>query len=558
MSYDLQAVRTPRLSGAALRAFVAAVERQPTQALLARRLLRDAGILRLRAARLSEEPTFRPPRRPGPPRPAPGAAPVARAAALADAPPPGFAHERASDFCAAYASGRLTPLDVAERLLTALDESERHQPPLGAIVERDAADLRAQAAASAERYARGAPLGPLDGVPVAVKDELDQVPYPTHVGTAFLSERPAADACVVARLRAAGALLFGKAGMHEIGIGNTGLNPHYGTARNPYDLARHTGGSSSGSGAAVAAGLGPLAVGADGGGSIRTPAGLCGVVGLKATYGRISEQGAFPLCWSVGHVGPIGASVRDAALGYALMAGPDPADPWSLDQPPLELEDLTRADLSGVRIGVYRPWFEDAEPSAVAAAEAGLRLLEAAGATRREVSLPGLELARVAHAVTIAREMAASMDAIGADPALHGLDVRVTLALARLLSERDYVAAQRVRTRFCRESARAFGEVDLVATPNAAGPAPLVPGGAALETGITDLETTVALMRFVFPANLNGYPALSVPAGYAEGLPLGLHLMGRPWEEGLLLRAAAVVEAGVERRAPELHFRLLA
>ncbi|HBP22505.1 MAG TPA: amidase, partial [Planctomycetes bacterium] len=183
--------------------------------------------------------------------------------------------------------------------------------------------------------------------------------------------------------------------------------------------------------------------------------------------------------------------------------------------------------------------------------------LEAAGATRHEVSLPGLELARVAHAVTIASEMAVSMEAAGAKPSDHGLDVRVTLALARLLTQRDYVDAQRVRTRFCRDSARAFEEVDLIATPNAAGPAPAIPAGAALETGITELQTTVSLMRFVFPANLNGYPALSVPAGYANGLPLGLHLMGRPWEEGLLLRAAAVVEAGIERRAPRLHFRLL-
>ncbi|HBP22508.1 MAG TPA: hypothetical protein DEA08_32605, partial [Planctomycetes bacterium] len=154
MSYDLRAVNTPRLSGAALRAFVAAVEHQPTQRLLARRLLKDAGILRLRAARPEEPPTFRPPRQPGPPRPAPQASPLARAAALPDLPPPGFAHERALDFCAAYASGSTTPLEVAERLLSALGESERHEPPLRAIVAQDPADLRAQAAASAGRYAR--------------------------------------------------------------------------------------------------------------------------------------------------------------------------------------------------------------------------------------------------------------------------------------------------------------------------------------------------------------------------------------------------------------------
>lgn len=228
----------------------------------------------------------------------------------------------------------MTPLDVARRYLTAVAEGEADAAPLRAVVHLAEADLLAQAEAATARFERGEPLGPLDGVPIGVKDELDQVPHPTTVGTTFLARGPAtADATVVARLREAGALLVGKLNMHEIGIGTTGLNPHLGTARNPCGPAHHTGGSSSGCGAAVAAGLCPIAVGADAGGSIRTPASLCGVVGLKATYGRVSEHGAFPLCWSMGHVGPLGATVRDVALGYLAMAGVDPHDGATAGQP---------------------------------------------------------------------------------------------------------------------------------------------------------------------------------------------------------------------------------
>ncbi|MGE0708739.1 MAG: amidase [Planctomycetota bacterium] len=559
MSYDLREFHAPRLSGAPLRAFVLALERAPW--LVSGRLMRDAGIERFRRATLSDPPSVRPelPRITAEdPAASDPAAVLAAAAALPAASAPGFSFEDTAAYEAAYREGRLTPVEVAERLLAALGESEANAPPLRLIVAQDPADLRAQAEASAARHARGAPLSPLDGVPVAIKDELDQRGYRTRVGTAFISRDAREDASVVARLRAAGALLYGKANMHEIGIGNTGLNPHHGTARNPYGLGHHTGGSSSGSAACVAAGLGPLAVGADGGGSIRTPAALCGLVGLKATFGRISEHGAFPLCWSVAHVGPIGATVRDVALGYALLAGVDPLDPQTRGQPAPTLAGAERGDLQGVRVGVYRPWFEDATPEVVAACRAALALLEAAGAEVIEVELPDLELARVAHAITIASEMASSMDTIGARPQDHALDVRVPLALARLLSSRDYVQAQRARTRFARACERVYEQVDLVATPSAGSAAPPIPSGAALRTGQTDLATTVALMRFVFPANLNGYPALTVPAGYdAAGLPLGLHLMGRPWEEALLLRAGAAVERAVERRAPAWHRRLL-
>ncbi len=213
------------------------------------------------------------------------------------------------------------------------------------------------------------------------------------------------DATVVARLRAAGALLIGKANMHEIGINPNGANAHYGAARNPYDTARDPGGSSSGPAAAVAAGLCPIAIGADGGGSIRIPASLCGLVGLKPTFGRVSEAGAAPLCWSVAHIGPLGATVEDVALAYGLIAGPDTRDPNSQRQPAVGLAGWNdRLTWHGLTVGVYRPWFRHAAPAVVAANEAMLAQFERAGAQVREIVVPELDAMRLAHIIIILSE----------------------------------------------------------------------------------------------------------------------------------------------------------
>ena len=201
-------------------------------------------------------------------------------------PAPGFHFSSAWDYAAAYRSGAISPEEVAQKLLAAILSSNAANPPLRAMINVKPEEVLRMARESGERYENESPLGPLDGVPVAVKDEIDMLPYPTTVGTSFLGKSPAAeDATVVRRMRLAGALLIGKANMHEIGIGVTGMNPHHGTARNPYNPAHYTGGSSSGPAAAVASGLCPIAIGADGGGSIRIPSSFCGVVGLKSTFG---------------------------------------------------------------------------------------------------------------------------------------------------------------------------------------------------------------------------------------------------------------------------------
>jgi Asp-tRNA(Asn)/Glu-tRNA(Gln) amidotransferase A subunit family amidase len=478
---------------------------------------------------------------------------------MARPPANGFVAPTAHDYATAYAARETTPEEVAMRALDAIEASDRTSPPLRAFIAWQREDVMAQARTSTARLLAGEPRSTLEGVPVAVKDEFDQVPYGTTVGTRFLGKSPAKeDATAVARLRAAGALLIGKANMHEIGIGVTGLNPHHGTARNPYNPRRYTGGSSSGPAAAAAAGFCPMALGADGGGSIRIPSSLCGVVGLKPTYGRVSGYGAAQIDWSVAHAGPIGATALDAALLYAVIAGVDVRDPLSYFQPPVEANGIDNLNLHDLNIGVYRPWFEHAEPAVVAACDALLRQWQSLGASVREVILPELEAIRTAHALTILSEMLACMRPYFAEHGKEfGLDVRINLALARAFTAQDYLQAQRVRTRAIAHFNRALEEVDVIVTPATGRTAPPI-APDALPDGESDLTMTAQLMRFIVAGNFTGLPAISFPVGYDEqGLPIGMQAIGRLWQEATLLRLAYVAEHFIARKKPAIWFQML-
>jgi Asp-tRNA(Asn)/Glu-tRNA(Gln) amidotransferase A subunit family amidase len=553
--YDLETLHLPKLSGTGLRLFASALDTSLGRGLLLNRLLRDGGIQSLREYVLEEPPAFSPPAYTGEP-----AAPDTRAAAenIGTARLPALPFKRIRDYAEAYRNGAASPESVAEKVLQAISASEDNEPPLRAFIAVYPEDVLAQAKASAERIRAGKALSLLDGVPVAIKDEFDMTPYPTTVGTSFLGQAPvASDATAVARLRAAGALLIGKANMHEIGINPTACNVHYGPARNPYNPACDTGGSSSGPSAAVAAGLCPVALGADGGGSIRIPASLCGLVGLKATFGRISEKGAFPLCWSVAHLGPIGASVEDVAYAYALIAGPDPDDPRSLRQPAPRLDTWDYDDLSGLTIGLYRPWFNHAAQPVVAAGYTLLEKFKEVGVLVKEIEIPNLDALRVAHAVTILAEMWTTMKAYPDQWGELGASERATLRIARALTASDYIQAQRVRARAQAAFEAIYRDVDVILTPATAAVAQPIPDGGDL-SGWSDLSLDTEMMRYAIPGNMLGYPAITFPAGYDEtGLPIGLQAMGRLWEEHVLLRVARVAEGLVERRLPPLHYDIL-
>ena len=554
--YDLKSLKLPVLNGKALKIFADVACSRVTQPLVLPTLLENGGIPRLRKLKFEEEPTFFPLVIPAEHAEFPHATPQYQ---------PGTQPERAPlpdrlirDYAAAYRAGSLTPLQVAERVIEAVAASDQTSPPMHVFIASQAEDIRRQAAESTQRLQNGTARSILEGVPVAIKDEVDMLPYPTTVGTKFLGKQPApANSHVAARLRAAGALLVGKTNMHEIGINPTGANVHHGRIANPHDLNYDVGGSSSGSGAAVAAGLVPVAIGADGGGSIRIPASLCGVVGLKPTFGRVSERGAAPLCWSVAHLGPLGASVEDVAITYAIIAGPDLAEPLTLQQPPVTLLGWDTPDMQGVRIGVYPEWFRHAAQELVEANEKMVAEFQKLGAELVQISIAELDAMRIAHAVTILSEMAASMENYPEHRDDFADSTRLSLVLGRVTSSHDYLQCQRMRTRAMKIFAEAFDKVDVILTPGTALPAPKVPAEAE-SNGWSDLGVTTELMRFVFPANFTGNPAISFPVGYTpEGLPLSMHAMGRHWEEHLLLRTAYNAERLVQRHLPKHHWDLL-
>jgi Asp-tRNA(Asn)/Glu-tRNA(Gln) amidotransferase A subunit family amidase len=550
--YDLGSIDAPRMTGALLRFLAALLENRLSQTWLSGTLTKSAGIDRLRKMHLHQPPTFYPIH-----FHSYGSAsyiepelhePVYRRR--------GFGPATIMDYAVGYRSGKLTPETVAINIMEAVESSDQGARPLRAFSAIHADNLLQQARASTQRYQEGRALGILDGVPIGIKDEFDMMGYGTTVGTKFLGKEPAAqDATIVKKLRKQGAIFPGKINMHEIGIGITGLNVHHGTTRNPYNPERHTGGSSSGSAAAVAAGLVPAAIGADAGGSIRIPASFCGVVGLKPTFGRVSEHGAAPLCWSMGHIGPIAASAADAALIYSVIAGPDPLDTTSLYQPPFQRVDFEANILSGLRLGIYPPWFDHAHADIVDACKFLLEEFIRRGAKIVEIEIPGLDAARIAHLITVVTEMQSNVSSYRKGD--FSAETRAILALASTLTGRDYTIAQQVRTHLISVFKQVLADVDMVITPTTAITAPLIHDDA-LSSGEYYPVTASQAMRFVFASNLTGLPAITFPAGYdSDGLPIGMQAIGRAWEEHRLLALADSAEEIVPRRLPKIHFYVL-
>ena len=572
--YNLKSISIPRTSGRTLKILVRLLRTPGIRLLLIPLLLKQAGLTSLRKSKVKDFPVMEPIH--------PVESKITSAAAKKSikefidstqnkrqtptdektgsaAKKSLFQPETAADFHRAYLEEKTTPVDVAMRLLDIVRSIEESAVPLRPFIAWEERELMQQARASTERYERGESLGILDGVPISVKDELDMQPFPTMVGTKFYNTQPPAeDATTVSRLRSAGALMVGKTNMHEIGIGVTGLNVPYGTTRNPHHLDHYPGGSSSGSAAAVAAGLSPIALGLDGGGSIRIPASLCGVVGLKTTWGRISSAGSAPLSWSVSTVGPITSTADDAALAYSFLAGADPRQLRTQNQPPVDLQDFNNANLAGVKLGVFSPWFKHASTDIVQNCERMLDAFKAQGASIEEIEIPELNEVRIAQIVTIGTEMLTSLQPhFKTFRQPFGLDALLNLTLAKEFSGGDYVKAQRIRAELIRNLTQIYQQVDAIVTPTTACTAPpILPD--ALINGESDLSTLTELMRYAPQANIGGFPAISFPVGYdAKGLPVGMQLMGRPWEESFLLRMAKTSEPFFTRHPPMMRFSLL-
>jgi aspartyl-tRNA(Asn)/glutamyl-tRNA(Gln) amidotransferase subunit A len=436
-----------------------------------------------------------------------------------------------ADTAAALRSRELSALELTEALLA---RARAAQPALGAFIAFMDEPARVAARQADADFARGADRGPLQGIPLGIKDIIATSDAPTTANSRVLatswSDRP--DATVVRKLRGAGAVPLGKLTLHEFATGwpdpTTGFQP----ARNPWNLGHTPGGSSSGTGAAVAADLIPAGLGTDTSGSIRGPAAYSGISGLKPTFGRVSKEGCVPLGYSLDNIGPMAHTARDCALLLQSLAGHDPADPCSADVPVPDYAAALTGSLAGVRIGLPRAYFFDAPGLDAEVRDAVLAAAEAmakAGARIVEVAIPHAELGSLACTVTIRAESYGYHERdLRERPDLYGRHTRRVLQVGALFTGADFVQAQRVRSLVKAEVAAALAGADVLLVPT-------MPGVAASFRGY-DPDGRLTAPSYTGFWNMTGSPALSVPGGFSSaGLPIGLQIVGRPFDEATVL-----------------------
>jgi aspartyl-tRNA(Asn)/glutamyl-tRNA(Gln) amidotransferase subunit A len=444
------------------------------------------------------------------------------------------------DLARMIAAREVSPVEVISAHLARI---EKLDPALRAFITITAEPALAAARQAEQDVMAGRPLGPLHGVPVGLKDLCDTAGVRTTGGSRILAERvPAQDATVVRRLREAGAISLGKLNLHEFAYGPEGLNDHYGHARNPWDASEHrvAGGSSSGSGAGVAAGLVAMAIGSDTGGSIRIPSALCGITGLKPTYGRVSRAGVLPLAWTMDHLGPMARSAADCALALRVLAGYDPADASTSVLPVPDYTAALTGEVKGLRVGLLRGLFAEGwAPAVREAVERAARTLAEHGAVVDEVTLPSVEhVAAASSAIIGAEALAYHAEWLRTRAGEYQPDVRERLRLGAFVSGLHYVRAQQVRATVRAEIDAALAKRDVLLAASTAITAPRV-GEREVEIAGARTDARQALIRFTRTFSYSGHPACSVPCGFAaDGLPIGMQLVGRPFDEATVLRAA--------------------
>ena len=450
-------------------------------------------------------------------------------------------------------SGRLSPVELTRAHLERIEATE---PALNSFITLLAEQALDQAAAAEREIAAGTYRGPLHGIPIGLKDLYYTKGIRTTVGTRILRDFvPDYDAAVVERFNDAGAVLLGKLQMHEFALGATSVNPHDGPAHNPWDVSRITGGSSGGSGSSVASGQCMATLGSDTGGSIRIPGGLCGIVGMKPTFGLISRYGVHPLSWSLDTVGPMTRTALDAAIVMNALAGHDSRDPSSAQVPDQDYTAGINDGVAGLRIGIPDDFFYDVideEVSAAISEAAGI--LAELGAVVERCSIPALNHALGISSTILVTEAAETLlTHMRERPEDIGADVRARLYLGAMTPAVDYVKAQRARAAYNEHLADAMSDYDLLLAPTAAVGAPGI-DQEFVEVG-GKMENALSLMsRLTRPFNITGQPAVSVPCGFtSEGMPIGMQLAGRMWEDSVVLRAAHAFEQATEwhtRRPP--------
>jgi aspartyl-tRNA(Asn)/glutamyl-tRNA(Gln) amidotransferase subunit A len=436
----------------------------------------------------------------------------------------------------------LSPLEATEAVLDRVDKVDRQLNSFITVMRDEALT---QARAAEQEILRGRYRGPLHGIPIAVKDLCYTKGVRTTMGSKIFSDFiPSYDATVIARLRDAGAILIGKLNMHEFARGATNTSSVIGVCHNPWDVMRVPGGSSGGSAAAVASGLCFGALGSDTGGSIRIPASLCGIVGLKPTYGRVSRWGVFPLSWSLDHVGPMTRTVLDAALMLQAIAGHDRNDATTRTAIVPDYTAALTGEIAGARLGIPREfYFEHLDAQVSDAVRAAIQILERAGARIEEVSLPLSQYASAVGRIISLTEAAEVHAPFLRKRAMdYSPDVRNDFLTGQLILGKHYLKAQRVRALIRQEMTSVLQRVDALVTPTTPIAAPNI-NETMVDIGGNEMEVMSALSRLTRTANLSGFPAISVPCGFTQdSLPIGLQLIGRPFAETTVLQIAHAYE----------------
>jgi aspartyl-tRNA(Asn)/glutamyl-tRNA(Gln) amidotransferase subunit A len=441
------------------------------------------------------------------------------------------------------ASKAISPVELTRHCL---DRIGKLDPAINAFLLQTPERALADAKAAEARFMTGASLGPLDGIPIAHKDLYNTAGIRTTAHSRLLAGNvPTEDATTVAKLAAAGTVMLGKLATHEFAIGGPGFDLAWPPARNPWNREHVTSGSSSGTGAAVAAGMILGGTGSDTGGSIRGPAAFCGVAGIKPTYGRCSRAGVLPLTYSMDHTGPLAWTVEDCALLLQEMAGHDPADPASADRPVPSFTADLRKGVAGLRIGLVRHFHETDQkvnPAVQTAIDQAVALYRAQGAEIREVTLPSLfEFQACGFLILVTEAFALHEPWMQTRRSEYGRLMLGRMTYGALISGADYVQALRRRRELCTAVTTAMADLDLLLTAGAATEAPPFepePTGPELDKP-----------GFTFPFNVTGQPAMTICGGFGEGgLPVGIQLAAKPFEEALLLRACHAYEAATDWR----------
>jgi len=455
--------------------------------------------------------------------------------------------ETISDLAPLLRSKAISPLELTR---TCLERIDKLDPVLNAFITVTADSALAQARAAESEMARGDWRGPLHGVPIALKDLIDTAGIRTTAASALFADRiPTEDAEVVRRLKQACAVILGKNNLHEFAYGGSSLVSHFGDVHNPWDTAHIAGGSSGGSAAAVAARLCYAAIGTDTAGSIREPAALCGCVGFKPTYGRVSCRGVIPLSWSPDHVGPLTATVEDAAIVLQAIAGYDPADVTTSEVPVADYVSAVRESPKNLRVGVPRTYFyDDLDAEVAVAVEQALGVIKTLVADLKSISLD-LPTDRKLQS---AESYAYHAENVAKSPEKYQAETLRRIMSGANVTAAEYILARREMDEARRSIREIFGHVDLLITPTVPTPAPAIADLKRNPDALRPAE--IKLLRNTRPFNVWGLPAISVPCGFTQnGLPIGLQISGPQWREDLVLRLAYAYEQATawhKRRPP--------